>query len=408
MTTTAIDRGLGADLAADLAAAAFTLAKRFAAGATMWSIAPSWEPHALHIAVEFVHPVIMGKRALPAVALTGPNLVDLVRVSAQQGDIVVAVGAADDAQVRSVMQRGPAWGTTSIWIGSGERPTAGAADHVLWLDDPDPRVPATGGFVLFYHLLWELTHVCFEHSGLLKPECTEEVCVTCSDEGRLGEVVSPSADGMAAVRTARGVESVTTALIDPVVAHELVLVHAGHGDQSHRGGRLVTHQEPTNFLYPFIDAQEDNPESLLADLAASAQAKAAESATLRRTTLEDNADLLDRAATEMARRFASGGRMFTFGNGGSCTDCTTLAALFSRPPTGKPLPAWSLTADQAIVTALGNDVGFELVFARQLIARAKAGDIAIAMSTSGNSPNLLTALAEARRGGLYTIGFRRL
>jgi HupF/HypC family len=227
MTTTAIDRGLGAELAADLAAAAFTLAKRFAAGATMWSIAPSWEPHALHIAVEFVHPVIMGKRALPAVALTGPNLIDLVRVSVRPGDIVIGVGGADDAQLFSVMRRSPAWGATTIWIGSGERPAAGVADHVLWLDDPDPRIPATGGFVLFYHLLWELTHVCFEHSGLLKPECADEVCVTCSDEGRLGEVVTASADGMAAVRTARGFESVATALIDPVVAGELVLVHAG-------------------------------------------------------------------------------------------------------------------------------------------------------------------------------------
>jgi HupF/HypC family len=227
VTSTAIDRGLDAELAADLAATAFTLAKRFAAGATMWSIAPSWEPHALHIAVEFVHPVIMGKRALPAVALTGPNLVDLVRVSVRPGDIVIGVGPADDPDLLSVMRRSPAWGATTIWIGSGERPTAGVADHVLWLDDPDPRVPATGGFVLFYHLLWELTHVCFEHSGLLKPECAEEVCVTCSDEGRMGEVVSPSADGMAAVRTARGVESVATALIDPVVAGELVLVHAG-------------------------------------------------------------------------------------------------------------------------------------------------------------------------------------
>ena len=227
MTTTAIDRGLGAELAADLAAAAFTLAKRFSAGATMWSIAPSWEPHALHIAVEFVHPVIMGKRALPAVALTGPNLIDLARVSVRPGDIVIGVGAADDSQVFSVMRRSPAWGATTIWIGSGERPAAGAADHVLWLDDPDPRVPATGGFVLFYHLLWELTHVCFEHSGLLKPECAEQVCVTCSDEGRLGEVVTASADGMAAVRTARGVENVVTTLVDPVDAGELVLVHAG-------------------------------------------------------------------------------------------------------------------------------------------------------------------------------------
>ncbi|HMC72475.1 MAG TPA: hydrogenase assembly protein HupF [Mycobacteriales bacterium] len=227
MTTTAIDRGLGAELADDLAATAFTLAKRFAAGATMWSIAPSWEPHALHIAVEFVHPVIVGKRALPAVALTGPDLVDLVRVSVRPGDIVVAVSGADDAQVRSVMRRGPAWGATTIWIGSGERPPAGVADHVLWLDDPDPRVPATGGFVLFYHLLWELTHVCFEHSGLLKDECSEEVCVTCSDEGRLGEVVGPSENGQAAVRTARGVEDVITTLVDPVAAGDLVLIHAG-------------------------------------------------------------------------------------------------------------------------------------------------------------------------------------
>ncbi|EFG73870.1 hypothetical protein HMPREF0591_6252 [Mycobacterium parascrofulaceum ATCC BAA-614] len=227
MTTTAIDRGLGAELAEDLAATAFTLAKRFAAGATMWSIAPSWEPHALHIAVEFVHPVIMGKRALPAVALTGPELVDLVRVSVRAGDIVVAVSGADDAQVRSVLRRAPAWGATTIWIGSGERPAAGLADHVLWLDDPDPRVPATGGFVLFYHLLWELTHVCFEHPGLLKRERPESVCVTCSDEGRPGEAVTASADGHATVRTARGVESVVTTLIDPVAAGDLIVVHAG-------------------------------------------------------------------------------------------------------------------------------------------------------------------------------------
>ncbi len=227
MTTTAIDRGLGAELADDLAATAFTLAKRFAAGATMWSIAPSWEPHALHIAVEFVHPVIMGKRALPAVALTGPDLVDLVRVSVRPGDIVVAVSGADEAQVRSVMRRAPAWGATTIWIGSGERPAPGMADHVLWLDDPDPRVPATGGFVLFYHLLWELTHVCFEHPGLLKPECAESVCVTCSDEGRPAEAVTASADGHATVRTARGIENVMTTLIDPVDAGDLILVHAG-------------------------------------------------------------------------------------------------------------------------------------------------------------------------------------
>ena len=116
-----------------------------------------------------------------------------------------------------------------MWIGNGARPPVGAADHVLWLDDPDPRTPATGGFVLLYHLLWELTHVCFEHPGLMKTgdgECGEEVCVTCSDEGRLGEAVTPSAEGVARVRTADGEEDVSTVLVDPVAAGELVLVHA--------------------------------------------------------------------------------------------------------------------------------------------------------------------------------------
>jgi HupF/HypC family len=216
---------LDEDLAADLAGAALVLARRFASGATLWCIAPAWEPHAQHVAVEFVHPVIVGKKALPAVALTGPDLVATVRMSARPGDVVLAVAAADQPEVASVMRRAPAWGATTLWIGSGERPPAGAADQVLWLDDPDPRLPATGGFVLLYHLLWELTHVCFEHPGLLvepTPECTEDVCITCSDEGRLGEVVGPGR-----VRTAAGLEDVDTVLVDPVVPGDLLLVHAG-------------------------------------------------------------------------------------------------------------------------------------------------------------------------------------
>ncbi|MGH3612786.1 MAG: HypC/HybG/HupF family hydrogenase formation chaperone [Pseudonocardia sp.] len=225
-----VDKALDKDLSADLASASLVLARRFADGATLWCVAPVWEPHAQHVAVEFVHPVIVGKKALPAVALTGPDLVATVRVSVRPGDVVLAVAAADDPAVRSVMRRAPAWGVTTLWIGSGARPAAGSADHVLWIDDPDPRLPATGGFVLLYHLLWELTHVCFEHPGLLSPappECTEEVCITCSDEGRLGEVITPGADGMARVRTAEGAELVATMLIDPVQAGDLLLVHAG-------------------------------------------------------------------------------------------------------------------------------------------------------------------------------------
>lgn len=162
----------------------------------------------------------------------------------------------------------------------------------------------------------------------------------------------------------------------------------------------------SGFLYPFLDARERDPGPLLADLAASAVAKSTESARLRRATAEACAADVERAAAAVAERFAAGGRMFTFGNGGSSTDAATLAALFAHPPAGaRPLPAWSLTADQAILTALGNDVGFDLVFARQLIARGADGDIAVAMSTSGSSRDLTAALAQARRAGMFTIGF---
>jgi D-sedoheptulose 7-phosphate isomerase len=163
--------------------------------------------------------------------------------------------------------------------------------------------------------------------------------------------------------------------------------------------------EATNFLYPFIDSHETDAGALLADLSRSAQAKAADSAALRLSSVQDCHELLGSAGAELARRFTAGGRMFTFGNGGSSTDAATIAALFAQPAAGRPLPAWSLAADQAVLTALGNDVGFDLVFARQLIARAGATDIAVAMSTSGNSADLLIALREARRRGLYTVGF---
>ncbi|WP_299557634.1 SIS domain-containing protein [uncultured Mycolicibacterium sp.] len=163
--------------------------------------------------------------------------------------------------------------------------------------------------------------------------------------------------------------------------------------------------EATDFLYPFIEGNETGVDALLEDLAGSALAKAAESAALRRATVAACEPLIATAAAELARRFDAGGRMFTFGNGGSATDAATLAGLFARPPVGEPLPAWSLAAEQAVLTALGNDVGFELVFARQLIARGRPGDIAVAMSTSGSSADLLAALAEARRRGMYTVGF---
>lgn len=164
--------------------------------------------------------------------------------------------------------------------------------------------------------------------------------------------------------------------------------------------------EPSAFLYPFINGESpDDAGVLLEELAASARSKVRESRALARSTVDSNAELIAVAAAEMAHRLTAGGRLFTCGNGGSCTDSALLAALFARPPFGKAFPAWTLAADQAALTALANDVGFSLVFARQLIARGRPGDIVAAVSTSGNSPNLLAALGEAHQRGMYTISF---
>lgn len=162
--------------------------------------------------------------------------------------------------------------------------------------------------------------------------------------------------------------------------------------------------EATDFLYPFIENEERDADSLLADLAYSAESKWRQSADLRSTTLAALDTQLEAAASAMAERFAAGGQLFAMGNGGSSTDVDGFARLFTQPPWGDPLPARSLVEDQAVLTAISNDVGFEIVFSRQLIAFARAGDIAIGFSTSGNSDNLMAAFTEARKRGMLTVG----
>jgi D-sedoheptulose 7-phosphate isomerase len=163
--------------------------------------------------------------------------------------------------------------------------------------------------------------------------------------------------------------------------------------------------EPTGFLYPFIEAEERDSSSLLVDLAASALSKVAESRALRAATLELWSDELVRAGHAMAERFQQGGRLLAFGNGGSATDAEGAVDLFRSPPSGRSLPALSLVDDRAVLTALANDVGFELVFSRQVIAHAHPHDIAVGFSTSGDSANVLRGLEEASTQGLLTVGF---
>jgi hypothetical protein len=217
------------DLAEHLAVSAVALAERFSSGGTLWSIAPRHPEHARHLAVEFVHPVIVGKPALPAVSLDDSDLVGAARAMVRRGDVVVVVGDPEPVAL-DVLQRCAAWGAMSIWIGSGRRSGADLADHLLWLDDDDAR--HDGRLVLIYHLLWELTHMCLERGSVVRPDAdprprTQERCITCSDDAKLGEIVELEPDGRATVRVDGGMETVDVALMDDPSVNDLVLVHAG-------------------------------------------------------------------------------------------------------------------------------------------------------------------------------------
>ena len=228
------------DPAEALANAALLLARRFAAGATMWCVAPEWSSHGRHVAVEFVHPVIVGKRALPAMYVEAPDATGALRLLARAGDVLLVLGAGDEPGVRDLMQRSEAWGLVRLWLGAGPRPQSDYCDQLIWLettgsddrafDDPafdDPAI--SGDLVMLYHLLWELTHVVFEHPGLLEPDSCDagEVCITCSDEGRVAEVTLVHDETRVDVVTQGRPETIDASLIEPVEPGDLVLVHAG-------------------------------------------------------------------------------------------------------------------------------------------------------------------------------------
>jgi D-sedoheptulose 7-phosphate isomerase len=159
-------------------------------------------------------------------------------------------------------------------------------------------------------------------------------------------------------------------------------------------------------LYPFLySGSAPDLDAVLAEVRASTVAKTREITELRRVIYAQDAGRIAACAAQMADRFAAGGRLMAFGNGGSATDAQQLATLFLDPGPGeRALPAFCLANDSAVVTALCNDVGVEVVFARQIAAFGQPRDIAIGLSTSGNSENLLRALDEAARHGLLTVG----
>lgn len=160
------------------------------------------------------------------------------------------------------------------------------------------------------------------------------------------------------------------------------------------------------FLYPFLyEEPEDDAPALLEEVRRSSIAKCAEVVELRRRFLEEQEDALLAAAAAMAERFRTGGRLLTFGCGGSATDALDMAHDFVAPPEGSPpLAALSLVSDPAVLTAVANDVGFENVFVRQLISLGRPGDVALGISTSGSSRALLEAFRTAGGRGMLTVG----
>jgi D-sedoheptulose 7-phosphate isomerase len=171
------------------------------------------------------------------------------------------------------------------------------------------------------------------------------------------------------------------------------------------GGREDNAAAAMESLYPFLYAGKSDLPAVLEQVRASTVAKATEIRELRQVIAGRDGARMAQCARDMAARFTAGGRLFAFGNGGSATDAQQIVTLFLHPGGGAPaLPAFGLANDTSVVTALCNDIGVEVVFARQLGAFGRPGDIAIGLSTSGNSANLVRAFDEASRRGMLTIG----
>ena len=280
---------------------------------------------AQHVSVEFVHPVIVGKRALPALdlsALFGPWLDAIM----QSQDIVMGFG--------------PPEGDPEIEAALGEAQTRSAMTFALPGRNGSfaLRAVTTNPFLhqemieILYHTLWETVHVFFERREL---------------------------------------------------GHDV-------GDAA--------------FLYPFLGQEKQQTTGVVDEVAESIKIKVAEDANLRTRVAAEQSEQIANTAAQIRERINRGGKLILFGNGGSATDANDWAIDCIAPPAGhQPVPAVSLSLEPANITALANDVGTEVIFLRQLIAQARPNDVAIGISTSGGSRNIIAALEEARKRNLLTV-----
>ncbi|QNI30166.1 SIS domain-containing protein [Alloacidobacterium dinghuense] len=309
-----------------LAEACREMSERFLQGGRLLAFGRGpYTTDAQHVSVEFVHPVIVGKRALPALDLSmafQPWLETILRPE----DIVMGFGPPEgDPEVLAALRSAHARKAMTLALPGNE------ASYALEPVTQDSFIHQEL-IEIFYHTLWETVHVFFEHR-------------------QLGQDVGQAA-----------------------------------------------------FLYPFLGQEKQETTDVVEEVATSIQMKVRDDAELRTHLAKEQAEKIGNAARTIHERLSKGGKLILFGNGGSATDANDWALDCVIPPLGfRPVPAISLSMEPANITALANDVGTDVIFLRQLIAQAAPQDVAIGISTSGGSRNIVMALEEARKRGLLTI-----
>jgi D-sedoheptulose 7-phosphate isomerase len=280
---------------------------------------------AQHVSVEFVHPVIVGKRALPALDLSA-GMQPWLDTICHPEDIVMGFGPPEgDPEVWTALDSAHSRGAMTFSL-PGTR-----GSYALQTSVQDPFIHQEL-VEIFYHTLWETVHVFLEHR-------------------ELGQDVGAS-----------------------------------------------------EFLYPFLGTKKQETSSIVSEVAESILMKVRDDTALRRRLAFEESEHLGAIALAIHERLAKGGKLIIFGNGGSATDANDWAMDCVMPPEGRrAIPAISLSMEPANITALANDVGTEVIFARQLMAQACPEDIAIGISTSGASRNIVMALEEGRKRKLLTV-----
>jgi D-sedoheptulose 7-phosphate isomerase len=317
-----------------LAEACRSMSVRFLAGGRLLAFGRGpYATDAQHVSVEFVHPVIVGKRALPALDISlmfRPWLETILHPE----DVVMGFGPPEgEDEIRSALRFAQSQGALTFALPGAEDVVKSgiAGNYAVETHTRDPFIHQEMIEIL-YHTLWESVHVFLEHREL---------------------------------------------------GHEV---------------------GAAGFLYPFLGQEKQKTGDLLSEVAASIRMKVQDDSTLRAQVAQEQSGSISNASLAIHERLARGGKLIIFGNGGSATDANDWAIDCVCPPSGyRPVPAISLALEPASMSAIANDVGTDVIFLRQLIAHARAEDVAIGISTSGGSRNIIMALEEARKRNMLTV-----